>query len=639
MRIPRANGIVSNRQTSTGQIESGQTQQAVGLFSTAMGFVQKYNEEKDRSQIQEAINTATKKTNEWKVNNLSRTGKDAQGLTEEFLQFNQEVESELSGNLSRNAKSAFNEWNIRNSENDKMGVMLHQKKQDDFVKQSAFNDGLNIVQETFRTDAKNHARGFDHLESTLELGRQSGVIKEEEFEKTKADLTNKFRTELGKNYYTQDKHEFMREINNFGFGEPEKAYYKDKYQNDLDADEREKKSLFNEEAKLLFGKRDDMKAQAVANGDTSHFFESAQKLKNLGYAEWAGQLEEDGNLYKSVVTFNEQNKARPLGERMQAANNLSVGQDLDGSSIEFKSMQAIQGEVKKEAKIFHADPAEYVNSLVVGDNDEQRAASRLSLQEKQGLMPKDGFKVLTQNEKTYTKAAWDSGTIQNKTEIIKETFKYGKYAPKVISELGVNKSLALVPLLDNEQDIELFVAGVSEDKSVILDDSTLADYKSANKGSDFHALMTDVQATFPTNEDLPSKMADMDKAMTGISARKVNKSAGPEFFDRNFGIINDGDKKIYFPKTVDEDDLEELLNKKKQEITSKMGTNSISKMALRDAVWVNTQSGFTLADPKSGRALPDADVELLEVDELRKEMARKAKVENPYSSKLSFNRR
>lgn len=639
MRIPRANGIVSNRQTSTGQIESGQTQQAVGLFSTAMGFVQKYNEEKDRSQIQEAINTATKKTNEWKVNNLSRTGKDAQGLTEEFLKFNQEVESELSGNLSRNAKSAFNEWNIRNAENDKMGVMLHQKKQDDFVKQSAFNDGLNIVQETIRTDAKNWPRAFDHLESTLELGRQSGVIKEEEFEAKKTDIQNKLRGELGKSYYTQDRHEFMREINNFGFGEPEKAYYKDKYQNDLAADEREKKSLFNEEAKLLYGKRDDMKAQAMANGDTSHFFESAQKLKNLGYGEWAGQLEEEGNLYKGVIGLEDQNKNKPLSEKLQAANNLSLSKELDGSSVEFKIMQAYQSEVKKQAKIFNADPAEYVNASVVGDNDEQRAASRLSLQEKQGLMPKDGFKVLTQNEKTYTKAAWDSGTIQNKTEIIKETFKYGKYAPKVISELGVNKSLALVPLLDNEQDIELFVAGVSEDKSIILDDSTIADYKKANKDSKFHGLITDVQATFPTNEDLPSKMADMDKAMTGISARKVDKNAGKEFFDRNFGILNDGDKKIYFPKTVDEDELETLLDKKKQEITSKLGSSGISKMALRNTVWVNTQAGFVLADPDTGRALPDSDVELLEVDELRKEMARKAKVENPYSSKLSVNRR
>ena len=649
MRIPRGPGVVSNRQTTTGQVESGQTQQAVGLFSTALGFVQKYNEEKDRSQIQEAINTATKKTNDWKIKNLARTGKEAEGLTEEFLKFNQETENELNQGLSRNARSAFSEWNLRNSENDKMGVMMHQKKQDDFVKQSAFNDGINIAQETIRTDAKSWPRAYDHLQNTLDLGLQSGVIKQEEFEKTKTEITNKLRTDLGKNYYTQDKHSFMKEIDSFGFGEPEIAFYKNKYQNDLAAEERERKTLFSEEAKLLYGKRDDMKAQALANSDTSHYFESADKLEKMGYKEWAVNLREEGGLYQSVVSFNEQNKNRPLGEIAQEAQNLGVGKELDGASAEYKSMLAIQNETKKQIKLFNSDPAEYVSRKAQGGNLEEISSSRLSLQEDQKLFPKNGFQILTQNEKNTFKATWESGDNAQKTELVMESFRYGKHTPKILDEVGVNSALSLAPIVGfhegtglNKKDIEILVAGVSS-KAEILEDVKASEYKAAAKESDFYQNLLELQKKFPTNPDLAKKLKDVESAMVGIGAKMVDSSAGAKFFDERIETLNSGDKTIYFPKSLDDDDVESVLDAKKDELTSKFQTgdrlrDNSARWAMRDAVWINTASGFVLADPNSGAFIEGSQVDLIDLEPSKKDLAKK-KLTEADSQNVTFMRR
>lgn len=633
MKIPRASGVITNRQTSTGQVETAQTNMAVNSANSAMSFVQKYKEEEDRSKIQEAINAATRKTNDWKAKNLTRTGKDAAGLTEEFMTFNQELESELGQGLSNKAKTAFNEWNVRNSESDRMGVMMYQQKQDNFVKESAFNDGISIVQETVRTDAKQWPRAYAHLENTLDLGLQSGVIKPEEFDAKKADITNKLRTELGKSYYTQDKHEFMKEINRFGFGEPEIAFYKDKYQKDLAADERERKSLYSEEAKLLYGKRDDMKAQAIANNDTTHYFEAADKLDKMGFKEWGTQLREEGNTYKSVVDFNESNRNKPLKEIVDAAKGLSIGSELDGSSSEYKANLAIRQEVQKQAKIFNSDPAQYVSKWAQGQTMEEIADSRLSLQRDQGLFPVKGFQVLTKEEKNNFKGAWESGDVQQKTDLVMESFRYGKHTPQILDEVGINSALTLAPMIGfqegtgvNKRDLELLVTGVSS-KPELLDDAKKSEYQSAAQSSELYQTLLEVQKKFPTNPDLPQRMKDIEAAMTGVSARMVNPEAGKRFFDERIETVNSSDKLVYFPKSLEADEVEDALDKKKEEIISKFKTgdmkkDNLSKWAIRDAVWVNTSSGFVLTDTRSGGYLEGSQVDMLELEPLKKDLAK-----------------
>lgn len=626
IKIPTGSRVVSNRSTSTGAVETGATQLAVSGASSAMSFVQKWKEENDKTQLQEAINTATKKVNDWKNQNLKRTGKEAEGLTEEYLQFSKEIESELSGKLSNNGKKMFSQWAFQNTESDRMNLASYQHKQSLQVKHDAFNEGVTIAQETIRTDARQWGKAMEHLGNTLELGRQSGVIRDEDFESTKTEMINKMRTEIGKSYYTQDKHEFMKGIDQFGFGKPEIEAYKQKYQHDLAAEDREKKSLFAEEAKLLFAKRDDMKAQAIANEDTSHFFENADKLEKMGYSQWASELREEGNQYKSVIGFHAEHKNKPLKEVLQAAQSLKVGDELDGSSSELKGNLAIQKEVMQQAKVFNADPAEYVSKWAQGVTMEDIATSRLSLQQSQGIYPAKGFKVLTIEEKKLFNGEWEAGDMKQRTDLVYKTFKYGKHTSRALEEAGVNSSLVLAPLLGDEKDIELLVAGVSH-KAELLDDATSADYKAAAKGSEFYNFLTKVQAKFPTNPDLPQKIADIEKAMTGIGARKVDPEAGAKFFDEKIRTLESSDKLVYFPNTVDEDEVEDMLDKKKEEYLTKFKTDdkqkgTLAKWAVRDAVWVNTSGGFALMDERSGTFLPGSEMNILEIDTLRKDLVK-----------------
>lgn len=641
MKIPSGNGIVSNRQTSTGRVETQATQMAVNGFSAAAGFVAKWKAEDDKAKLQEAINTATKKTNDWKLENMKRTGKSAEKITEDYLNFSRNIENEVSSNLSNESKKMFSQWNLQSTESERMRFADYEHRQKQEVHLAAFNDGVSIAEETIRTDAKQWPKAMEHLGNTLALGKQSGIIKEEEFEAKQTAYMNKMRTELGKAYYTQDKHDFMKNINQFGFGEPEIAAYKDKYQNDLRAEERERKALYSEEAKLIYARRDDMKAQALANEDTSHYFDNAEKLEKMGYKQWATELREEGSQYKEVVSFNSQNRNRPLKEIMEASASLAVGSDLDGSSSKFKANLAIQKEVMKQAKIFDSDPAEYVSKWAQGSTMEEIASSRISLQESQGFYPQKGIQVLTSSEKKNFKGAWESGDVKQKSELVLNAFRYGKHTSKVLEEVGVNSSLALAPLLTDEKDIEMLVAGVSS-KPEILDDAQKGDFTSAAKSSEFYNVLVKVQQKFPTNPDLPEKIKDIENTMMGIGARKVDPAAGARFFDERLTTVESSDKLVYFPKTIDEDEVEDHLDRKKQDFIKKFQTgdrikDNQARWALREATWVNTSNGFALLDSRSGAYLPGSEVDMLELDTVRQELVKAKK--NQANDLVSNNRR
>jgi hypothetical protein len=624
MRIPRGNGPANNRVTSTGNISSGATHIAQSAFSGAMQLVQQYQDQKDHSDTQEAMNKAIQKRNEWKVSNFSRTGKAAEGMTEEYLKTSKEIDSELTGNLSGRASRMFREWHTRETESDKLSVMLHQKKQDEFVKVANFNDGIKLAQETVRTDAKNWKQAFSHLETTLELGKNSGVIKEEEFDKKRADITNKLRSEMGKSYYTQDKHDFMKHINEFGFGKPEIAAYQDRYKKDLAAEERERKALFAEEARLLYGQKDDMKAQAVANENTEHFFHGAEKLRAMGYKDWAKNLEDEGKLYDKVISFNQEHKNRPLSEEIAAARALEVSPELDGSGLEHKSKEAITREVHKKAKLFDQDPAGYVSAWAQGRDHEEIASSRMELQRKQGLMPSKGHRILSNQEKDYYKNAWESTeNAAERTSLVMDIAKYGKFAPQVISEMGIERSLALAPLLENPRDVELMVAAAST-KNLITDDKYKAqDYSYQSRQSKLYKTLAEAQKEFPADLGIQENLKSMEKVMNGIGMRKQDTGAGAKFFDGNFSVERDGDKLIYFPKSVDADTVIKHLDEKKEEITRALAigdekTAQVAKWAVRDYTWINSATGFVLADKKTGRAVPGSQVGFEEVSELYK---------------------
>lgn len=623
MIIPRSDGVVTNRETSAG-LSSQATSFAVTAANGAMNLANQWNQQRDQAKLQEALNNAIKKKTEWKAANLTREGKAAEGLTEDYLKFSQETENELAKDLTGPVRDQFMNWSLRDTESDKLSVMMHQKKQEDFVKQSTFNEGVNLANETIRLDAKNWQKGFEHLTNSLELAKTSGVIPEEKFEQVKTEYSNKFRSELGKAYYTQDKHEFIKNIDQFGFGKPEIAAYKEKYQDDLRAEEREKKSLYAEEMRALRSDKENMIAQAVANGDTSFLVKAAEKADSMGYKLEAKDFLEEAKTYDKVIGFNSKNRNAPLSDLKQQADSLSVPTSLDGANAELKANIAIKKEVDKKLKAFDTDPAKFVQAWAIGNSKEEIADSMLSIQKSQGVMPKKGYQILTVEEKNLSKNIWEDGSVDDRTNLVMKSLEYGKHAPKVLEEMGINTAVSLSPLLlkdGNEKDIRLLVAGVSH-KPEVLDDATKSDYRLAAKETELYQHLTKVQSRFPANGDLPQRLSQMEKAIMGVSAVKVNPEAGKEFFDERIATMDEGDKLIYFPKSMDEDELSSYLDQKKMEVQNTLfkGDNSRKvKMAMRNAIWVNSDNGFMLADETTGKAIPGSEVNFLETDPGRKD--------------------
>lgn len=627
MRIPAGDGIIRNRQTTLGQVQTDRTTAAVQNFGMAMDFVDKYKQQKDSADFQEAVTQAEKRKLEWKSSNFQRKGREAEGLTEDYLKFSEEIMPDLTEKMSGQARKKFADWHNRETEQDKFRVIGYQKEQDDFVKKNALTEGLTLTSELIRQDPKgNWAKAYQDAETHLSLGLESGAIRPEEFEKVKTEQINSLRGELGKNYYAQDKHDFVRNIDKFGFGKPEKAAYMDRYQRDLRADEREKKVMFQEEKNLIMGQVPDMEVQAKANSDTSFFKEKAEKLKAMGYPEHANSLIEKAATYDQVIGFNEETKSMPLIEKYRAASELKVGPDLDQSSIQYKSMMTIQREVDNDLKQYRADPAEYVSKQVQGSTPAQIASSRISLQKTQGVMPDKGYQVLPLKEQKQNKAVWDTATVEGKVTLVKDMFKYGEHTGKAMVESGLNRSLQLVQHFPaDDKGIELLVAGVSE-KPVTLDGSNAADYSSANKNSAFHQMNTEIQAMFPVNESFPQTTQDIDKAMTGISARMVDPKAGGKFFDERLTILNEGDKKVHAPKKFDEDDLSDVLDYRKRQITGTLGDNYKARSSMRETVWINSPTGFVLMSTKTGLPIDGSDFNLKELDTLQGDANERRKI-------------
>lgn len=615
MKIPTDDGVVNNRQTA-GQMSSIMTDQAVSTVKLGVNIADKWMDERAESLAQETRNNYQKSMNDLTLKYQQKKGKDAIGSTQEFIKESQSLEKEMTGSLGKRSRVKLGDYTTRVNESYRMNLMQHERQQETEFNKGEFEKGLTLSQEMIRQDAKNYPNAITHLDQTMEAGLKAGLWTPEEHDTKRTEITNKFRNDLGKNYYTQDKHDFMRNIGGFGFGKPEVEAYKQRYKNDLESEAREKKSLFAEEAKLLMGKRDDMKAQAIANEDISHYEEAAKKLDKMGYSAWGTELREEAGTYKQVIGFSSENKNKSLAEIKNAALSLEIPEGLDGSSAAFKSREAIRKTVSETLKFYDKDPAAYVAKQAQGSNMEEMVSSRLSLQESQGIYPSSGFRALTADENKTLKGTWESGDAKQKAGMVLGVReKFGKHTPKVLEELKINHAVVLGSYLEDEKDVEMLVSAVSS-KPVVLDDAAKSDYTSAAKGSDFYKLQLKVQSTFPTNPDLPQKIGDIETAMTGISARKVDPSAGAQFFDERFETIESRDKLVYFPKGHDGDDLEDIMDAKKAKLAEKFksGKEIVDTRAgwsVRDAVWVNSGKGFVLADPRSGTYIPGSEIDMM----------------------------
>lgn len=613
MRIPTGNG--PRGITSQAEIQTGQTQMATNLFSLATDMYVQYNNQKDSSDLQEAQNQRLKQINDWKAENYKKQGSDAMGITKSYMEKSKEIDSSLMTNLSPRAQKMYNNWATKAGEDDRLSVMMYEQKQDMEVKKSRFGEGITLAGEMVRQNPKNYKTAFQHLDQTLQNGLDSGLIKPEEIEQYKTEQSNKLRSEMSKSYYSADKHDFIKKMNagEFGLGDGEKGFWNEKYKDDLRAEQRELKSLHAEDMRLIMDRQKDFEAIAVEKEDTSHFFENAKKLRSYGYADQARELERQGKLYDEVIGFRSKNKNASLAEKINAAQNIKLPDSVDGSGIKYESKQTILKEMKKEAQIFNSDPAQYVSGFAIGETPEQMASSRINLQKTQGFIPEKGFRILTNQEQSNYKNAFEAGDERQKVELLNNLEKYGKHSSKVISELGLNRTLAFSPMFTNPRDKELLVNAATSKPVNLSPDIKPTDYNADAQDSKMFRTLAKVQSRFPTDSNLSNTLKDMQEVMVNVSMKMQDTKAGPKLFDRNFNTEEDSDKIIYAPSSLDMDDVISTLDQKKKQISESISTgnkayDTQARWAVRDYTWINTPGGFALADQKTGRVVPGSSV-------------------------------
>jgi hypothetical protein len=630
MIIPRGTRVVSNQRTA-GNISTQATQQAVSNFGAVTDIVDTFLDQRAEANALDVKNKLAEKRNEIINKAKGKQGADAQGITPELYSELESYEKEITSSYGRRTLNKVTPYASGLKNDTKMALVNYESEQEKASRQATFNKGMTIAFDTVRTDAKEWEKAKVHLDESFNAAANSGVFMPEEIEAKKIELEQKFRGEVGQNYYTQDRHDFVKNIDRFGFGKPEKQAWLDKYSRDNMAEERERKSLYSDEKARILGMRDDMKAQSIANSNTSFYFENADKLEKMGYKNEALELREEGGLYSKVIEFNQINKNRPLSEIFEESQKLSVSPDLEGSDKTFKANLLIQKEINTQMKLFKTDPASFVAQKAIGQTSEEIADSRMRLQKEQGISGVSP-RILTNEEKTGLKNLWDTGDVGARANIISRANEYGKHSGKVLSELGVNSTLQLAPLLGNERDVKMLVAGVQNKTFKDFGDEGKNEYVARAKNSEFYQMAASIQKDFPMTSIANEKLQEIEKVMLGISSNNIDPAAGPEFFDKNFNILNQDDMKVFMPKTLDPDEVEDLLAERKEKFLNErlQGSSSLTeklriKSNIKNSVWVNTSSGVALVDKNTGAAFGETEFNLFDEDPNYKNMANKRK--------------
>lgn len=620
MKIPQGNGIISNRQTA-GNMSSSATQFATSALSGGMQLADVWMDQRAEAKAQEVRNGQQREYNQLIEKYKSRQGKEALGSTAEFEKEASEINKRYSSGLGRRTESKLGDFGTRLSENYRMQIMGHERAQEKSYHAATFEDTFNTASELVRKDAKSWRLAFDHVNQGIDTGLKVGLWNEEEHEAKRTEFTNKFRGEAAKSYYAQDKHSFMKEIGQFGFGKAEIASWKDRYQKDLAAEQRELKSLYAEEARGLFSKRDDLKASARLQGTTEHFTAVADKLESYGYKDWAREIRDDQKKYDQLIGFDLEHKGKNLGEKVAAARSLALPEEVEGSADRLAVIKTIQAEVEKDVKNFQDDPYSYIAPRIHGETEEERTASALELQKAQGIPLKEGPLALPKERRDAYASAWESTTdIKERKKLVEDiNANYGKYSSQVFGELKLNSSLALTPYLEG-RDQEILIAAISSKPEISEDLNKLNVYKTASQKAEIYQALAEARKEFPTILGLEKNLKDIQTAAVGIGAIQMDPDAGAEFFDSKFQFERDSDKIIYAPTSVDIDEVVEMLDQKKADFQNSVSSgdpvaDDTARMAIRDWTWINTETGYILADKKSGRAIPGTAVHYEETSE------------------------
>jgi hypothetical protein len=211
------------------------------------------------------------------------------------------------------------------------------------------------------------------------------------------------------------------------------------------------------------------------------------------------------------------------------------------------------------------------------------------------------------------------------------------------SQMGVPREIGFFKNFTNDSDKELFVQATLAKDIKPTEDAKSADIKTSVESSDFGSMLLDISSDMSANSGYRESSQNLLETMKRISILKNDPNAGADFFNSKFKVINnagdtfgDHGMKVFVPKGVDEDQLEDRLEKIKNDIvnTDLKGLTSVQayhkkKQLQNDTIWINSNNRIILLDKISGKEIRTHHTKGLSFDALNNKIPLKVRSDTP----------
>lgn len=606
MKLPESRGPNFRQASTVKPVNSGD------FASSVVGKVMNYKKQKDHNDLISAQNKKNKLLNQWKEENLQRSGSEALGITMEYKNRVREIDEEISSSLSGNAQANYLNWSDRENSNAQLSMAQFENKNFLQVKKNNHTEAISNLFDSVRLDPSSTSKAYQDLEEQVALGVGSGVIDKSEASEYFANQKSKLRKFGANSWYDSDKHEMIKNIDSFGFGEGEKQSWLDKYNRDLKAEERIRKSQFSGMRADILNNKDGMRAIALETGDTTPFQEAIDNLNEMGFKQDAISLNKEKKLYDKARESNKNLEGLSLAEKARKISAMKVGEDVEEAGSNLKVRDLLSNRVKTEISNFKKDPAQFVESRVTGNTLEEKTRSSLRLQQEQGVPLKGGGRILTDSQKLQISETFKTANSSDRVRVIDELQAYGEFTTKTYQELGLPRSMGMYKYLGDSVEKELFINSAVE-KPKLKPGESIADYRDISNIPLVRVL--EKAGSYQPGNQFRNTVDSINETLINYNVNRNDPGASRKMLEEKFDIIDEDSVSAFIPKYLDEDEVEDALEVRMQEIkkeklellqASEDGSDAIfiSNALEEDSIWINGNDGLILISKKTGKAIP-----------------------------------
>lgn len=608
------------------------------VASAANQIYKKYKREEDHLSLTTKQTAYQEKYNTFRQEEMIKEGQDASGSSQRYQEFHKTTMEDLGTDTNDEIKQNLNMWANQRHANDKSQFFTHEHRQKKAFSIDTFNKRNSAITESARQNPWNYQQTKGDIEESHVMGVGTGAMPKEELE---AKLTH--AQNLGRNYtmeqrYDDDPTRAITAIKEMGFGEGEEQKWMDKYKMDQLRNSKRKESLNRDQIAILMESVGGQEVVAMEHGEKGPGIKELKatglKLQKLGAERQSRQVMKKAQLYEKSSQVMAKYEGVPLRDAYLSANeNITISTDSTIAEQEKTIRGVTLRTITQNINRYKQDPAGYFQSTVVGNTPEERTTHILKKQSEQGIALKGGAQALTKPQQVEFKGKFQSATAKDKVVFLNDMQKtYGKHSNQALRESGVSSSAMLTQYFSEGMDQELFMEAATT-KPVDTGGIPAADYLAGARSSDMMDVLNDVRGMMPQDAKFGNAVKEMESTIKNISILRGDTHYGAEMFAKNIDTINTGRVKAFFPRSLDDDVVEEKLFANRKQVFEKLieGRDDFPqreeiRKGILDSVWINGNGGFVLVNQVSGKAYPNSYISFKDMENAVPEVKPKKEV-------------